>query len=107
MRVSSRSMKTAGDVASCMFVVVSKTAKELISCHRGRSEFAHYYSTTVISNFRRFDGSCAAHQAKREQRNCRVACTGHIKNLTSFRSDVVRRCVLLKKHHAVFAQRDQ
>src|SRR5689334_8853504 len=107
MSVSSRSIKTAGDVASFMFVVVSKTADELISRHRRRSKFAHHYSTSVISNFRRFKGSCAADQAEREQRNCRIACAGHIENLTSLRPNIVRWCVLLKEHHPVFTQGDQ
>src|SRR5215469_12526265 len=107
MIVPSRSIKTAGDSASLIFAVRSKTADEFLSRHSRRSKFAHDYSTGVIRNFRCFYRSRAAHESKREERNRGVACTRDIKNLSSLRADVVWRVLLLKKHHPVFAERDQ
>src|SRR5215472_58507 len=107
MIVPSRSMKTAFDSASRMFAVRSKTGDEFISRHSCRSKFAHHYSASVIGNLRRFNRSRAADEPKREKCNRGVPCTRDIENLTSLCTDVMRRVVLLKKHHAVFAQRDQ
>src|SRR5262245_41884142 len=107
MIVPSRSIKTAGDGASLIFAVRSTTGDEFISRHSRGSKFAYDYSTRVISNFRRFDRSRAADQPKREERNRGVACTRDIENLASLCADVVRRVVLLKKHHPVFAKCDQ
>src|SRR4029077_1395211 len=107
MIVPSRSIKTAGDSASCIFAVLSKTGDEFISRHSRRSKFAHDYSTPVIGNLRRFNRSRAADEPKCEERNRGVACTRDIENLMSLRADVVRRFVLLKKHHPVLAQCDQ
>src|SRR5215510_11405299 len=107
MIVPSRSIKTAGDGASLIFAVRSKTAEEFISRHGRRSKFAHDHSTGVVGNLRRFYRSRAAHESKGEERNRGVACAGDIKNLPSLRADVVGRVILLKKHHPVFAERDQ
>src|SRR5215470_12617497 len=105
--VPSRSIKTAGDSASYIFAVLSKTRDEFISRHGCRSKFAHDYSTPVIGNLRRFKRSGAADKPEREECNRGVACTRDIENLTRLSANVVRCFVLLKKHHAVFAQRDQ
>src|SRR6516162_514533 len=107
MIVPSRSINTAGNSASRIFAVRSKTGDKFVSRHSCRSKFAHHYSAPVVGNLRRFNRSRAADEPKREERNRGVACTGDIENLTSLRTDVVRRVVLLKKHHPVFAQRDQ
>src|SRR2546423_3089157 len=107
MIVPSRSIKPADDSASCIFPVLSKTGDEFISRHSRRSKFAHDYSASVVGNLRRFNRSRAAHEPKREERNRGVARTRDIENLTSLRADIVRRFVLPKKHHSVFAQRDQ
>ena len=61
----------------------------------------------MVGNLRRFNRTCAADEPKREERYRSVACTGHIENLTSLGAGVMGRFVLLKKHHPVFAQRDQ
>ena len=107
MIVPSRSIKTADDSASRIFAVLSKTGDEFISRHSRRSKFAHDYCASVVGNLRRFNRSRAADEPKREERNRGVACTRDIENLASLCADVVRRFVLLKKHHPVFAQRDQ
>src|SRR5262249_41726743 len=107
MIVPSRSMKTAGDSTSRIFALISKTGYEFISRHSRRSKLAHHYSASVIGNLRRFNRSRAAHESKREKRNRGVPCARDIENLTSLCADVMRRVVLLKKHHPVFAQRDQ
>src|SRR6478672_13967448 len=100
MIVPSRSIKTAADSASGIFVVLSKTADEFISRHRRRSKFAHDYCAPVIGNIRRFNRSRAADEPKREERNRSVACTRDIENLTSPRADVVRCFVLPEEHHS-------
>src|SRR6476660_9090134 len=107
MIVPSRSIKTADDSASGIFAVLSKTGDEFISRHSRRSKFAHDYSACMVSDLSRFNRSRAANEPKREERNRGVARTRDIENLTSLRADVVRRFVLPKKHHSVFAQRDQ
>src|SRR6266513_5092725 len=107
MIVPSRSINTAGDSASRIFAVGSKTGDKFISRHSRSSKFADDYSAPVVGNLRRFNRTRAADEPKREKRNRGVACTGHIENLTSLGADVMRRFVLLEKHHPVFAQRDQ
>src|ERR1051325_1434313 len=100
-------MKTAGTSASRIFGFSSKTGDEFISRHSRSAKFAYDYSTCVIGNLRRFDRICTADERKREERYSSVACTGHIENLTSLSAAVMGRFVRLKKHHPVFAQRDQ
>src|SRR5919106_1686468 len=107
MTVPSRSRKTAGDTSSHIFVFLSKARDEFISRHSRRSKFAHDNSASVIGNLRRFNRSRAADEPKREERNRSIARTRDIENLSSLRADVVRGVVLLKKHHSVFAERDQ
>src|SRR6266513_2988224 len=107
MIVPSRSINTAGDSASRIFAVVSKTGDKFISRHSRSAKFADDYSASVVGNLRRFNRGRATDEPKREERNRGVACTRHIENLTSFRADIVRRLALLEKHHPVFAQRDQ
>src|SRR5215211_2871999 len=107
MMVPSRSMKTADDSASRIVPVLSKTGDEFISRHGRGSKFAHDYRASVVGDLRCFNRSRAADESKREERNRGVARTRDIENLTSLRSDVVRRFVLAEKHHSVFAQRDQ
>src|SRR5438874_9579049 len=105
MIVPSRSIKTADDIASHIFPILSKTGDEFISRHSRRSKFAHDYSASMVGNLRRFNRSRAADEPKREECNRGVACTRDIENLTSLRADVVRRFVLLNKHHSFFALR--
>src|SRR5215216_7913086 len=107
MIVPSRSIKTADDRASLIFAGLSKTGDEFISRHSRRSKFAHDYGASVVGNLRRFNRSRTADEPKRKKRNRGVAGPRDIENLTSLRADVVWRFVLLKKHHPVFAQRDQ
>src|SRR5215217_7153850 len=107
MIVSSRSIKTAGDSASRMLGIFSKTGDEFIAHHSRRSKLAHDYSACVIGNLRRFDGSRAANEPKRKECNRGVACTRDIEDLTRLRADVMRRFIPLKKHHPMFAQSDQ
>src|SRR4029453_6456456 len=101
MIVPSRSIKTAGDSTSPIFVVLSKTGDQFISRHSRRSKFAYDYGAPVVGNLRRFNRSRAADESKREEGNRGVACTRDIEYLTSLRTDVVRRFALLKKHHPV------
>ena len=61
----------------------------------------------MVGDLRRFNRRRAADEPKGKERNRGVARTRDIENLASFRADVVRRFVLLEKHHSVFAQRDQ
>src|ERR671937_1812219 len=107
MIVSSRSMNTPGDNASLMFAVFSETGDEFISRHRRRSKFTHHYCTSVVGDLRRFNRRRTADEPKREERNRGVSRTRDIKYLTSLCTDVMRRVGLLKKHHPVFAQRNQ
>src|SRR4030095_16177173 len=103
MMVSSRSMNTAGDKASLMFAVLAKTGDEFISRHSRRSKFANHNSASVIGNLRCFNGRATADEPKRKEGNRGAAGARDIENLTSFRANVVRCFVLLKKHHPVFA----
>src|SRR5262249_22585032 len=107
MIVPSRSTKTAGDSTSLMAAVLSKASDEFISPHSRRSKFAHDNSASVVGNLRCFNGRRAANESKREESNRGVACARDIENLTSLGGNVVRCFVLPKKHHPVFAERDQ
>src|SRR3954447_20564518 len=101
MIVPSRSIKTADDSESSIFAVRSETGDELISRHSRGSKFTHDDSASVVGNFRCFNWSRAADEPKREERNRGVARTRNIKNLASFRADVVRHFVPPEKHHSV------
>src|SRR5262249_15789564 len=103
MIVPSRSIKMAGDGASCILAVLSKTGDKFISRHSRRSKFADDYRASVIGNLCGLNRSRAADEPKREQRNRRVARTRDVENLTGLRADVVRGAVLSEKHHSVFA----
>src|SRR6266496_5629301 len=107
MIVPSRSTKTAGDSASVIFAFLSETGDEFISCHGGCSKFADYDCASVVGNFRRFNRSRSADESKGKERNGSVAGAGDVENLPCLGWDVMRRFVLLKKHHAVFAERDE
>ena len=107
MMVPSRSRKTAGDSASVMFAVLSETGDKFVACHGRCSKFADDDCAGVVGNFRRFNRSRSADERKSKERDGGVAGAGNIENLPRFGRDVVRRLVLLKKHHAVFAERDE
>src|SRR6266545_578110 len=91
MMVPSRSTKTAGDSALVIFAVLSETGDKLIACHGRCSKLADHNSASVVGDFRRFNRSRA----------------GDVENLPCLGWDVMRRFVLLEKHHAVFAERDE
>src|SRR6266498_3830066 len=107
MMVPSRSTKTAGDSALVIFAVLSETGDKLIACHGRCSKLADHNSASVVGNFRRFNRSRSADQSKGKERNGSVAGAGDIENLPCLRRDVMRRLVLLKKHHPVFAEGDE
>src|SRR5262245_39669779 len=100
MIVPSRSIKTAGDSASCILAVLSKTGDKFISRYSRCSKFAHDNSAGVVGNLRGFNRSRAAEEPKREERNGGVAGARDIENLTGLCADVVRGVVLLEKHHS-------
>src|SRR5262249_15200345 len=104
MIVPSRSIKMAGDRASGMFALLSKTGDEFISRHSRRSKFAHDNSASVVGNLRCLNGRRPAGESQRKESNRGVTCTRDIENLASSRANVVRCFVLLKKHHPMFAQ---
>src|SRR5262245_62051993 len=104
MIVPSRSIKTAGDSGSLMVSVLSKTGDEFTSRHCCCPKFTHDNGASVVGNLRRFNGSRAADQPHGEKRNRGIARARDVENLTRLGGNVVGRFVLLKKHHAVFAQ---
>src|SRR5437667_5137802 len=107
MMVPSRSTKTAGDSSLVIFAVLSETGDKFVSCHRRCSKFTDYNCAPVVGDFRRFNRSRSADESKGKERNGSVSGAGDIENLPCLGWDVMRRFVLLKKHHAVFAERDE
>src|SRR6202035_4088586 len=107
MMVPSRSRKTAGNRASVIFAVLSEAGDKFVACHSRCSKFAYDDRASVVGNFRRFDRSRSADESKSKERNSGVASAGNIENLPCFGWDVMRRFVLLKKHHPVFAEGDE
>src|SRR5438132_11546921 len=107
MMVPSRSTKTAVDSVSVIFAVLSETGDKLIACHGRCSKLADHNSASVVGDFRRFNRSRSADESKGKERNGSVAGAGDVENLPCLGWDVMRRFVLLKKHHAVFAERHE
>src|SRR6266567_7273184 len=107
MMVPSRSTKTAGDSALVIFAVLSETGDKFVSCHGRCSKFTDYNCAPVVGDFRRFNRSRSADESKGKERNGSVAGAGDVENLPCLGWDVMRRFVLLKQHHAVFAERDE
>src|ERR1700752_3460846 len=104
MIVPSRSTKTAGDIASVIFAVLSETSDKFISCHGRCSKFADHNCASVVGNFRRFNRGRSADESKGKERNGCIAGAGDIEDLPCLRWNVVRRLVLLKEHHPIFAE---
>src|SRR6266436_1535744 len=107
MIVPSRSTKTAADSALVMFAILSETGEKFIARHGGRSEFAHHNCASVVGDFRRLNRSRSANKSKCEKSNGSIAGAGNIENLPCLGWNVMRRFVLLEKHHPVFAKRHQ
>ena len=61
----------------------------------------------MVRDFRRFNRSCSADESQGKERNSGVAGAGDIENLPCLSWDVMRRLVVLKQHHAVFAEGDE
>src|SRR5215470_14822611 len=104
MIVPSRSTKTAGDSGSVMFAVLSETGDKFICRHGRRSKFAHHNCAPVVGDFRRLSWSRSADESKSKERNGGIARARDIENLPGPRWNIMRRFVLLKKHHPVFAE---
>src|SRR6516162_5910242 len=104
MIVPSRSRKTAGDSASIMFAILAETGDKFVSCHSRCSKFADHDGAPVVGNFRRLNRSCSADESEGKERDSRVAGARHIKNLPRSRWNIMRRLVLLKKHHPMLAE---
>src|SRR5882724_354275 len=107
MIVPSRSTKTAGNSASLIFAVLSETGDKFISRHGSRSKFANHNCASVVGDFRCLDGSRSADESKGKERNGSIAGARNIENLSCLGWNIMRRFVLLKKHHPVFAERDE
>src|SRR5690242_7259234 len=103
MMVPSRSTKTAGDSASVMSAILSKAGHEFVSCQGRCSQFTDDDGASVVGDFRRFNRSRSTDESKRKERNSGVAGAGDIENLPCLSWDVMRRLVVLKEHHPVFA----
>src|SRR5213594_2903514 len=107
MMVPSRSKKTAGDSSLVIFAVLSETGDKFVSCHGRCSKFTDYNCAPVVGDFRRINRSRSADESKGKERYSRIAGAGDIEDLPCLRRDVMRRLVLPKKHHPVFAERDE
>src|SRR5882724_12633692 len=107
MIVPSRSTKTAGNSASLIFAVLSETGDKFISRHGSRSKFANHNCASVVGDFRCLDGSRSADESKGKERNGSITGARDIENLSCLGWNVMGRFILLKKHHPVFAERDE
>src|SRR5882762_5102106 len=105
MIVPSRSRKTAGHFS--LGAIALETGDQFVARHGGGAEFADDDGAGVVGNFRRFQGRRAADQCEREEGDRRIACTGNVEDLTSFGRNMMRWSVLLKEHHAMFAECDE
>src|SRR5437773_95299 len=106
MIVPSRSTKTAGDSSSVIVAVLSEAGDKFISSHGRCSKFANHDCASVVGDFCRFNWNCSADEPKSKERNRSIASARDIKDLARFCWNIMRLFLLLKKHHAVFPQRD-
>src|SRR5260370_39359681 len=104
MTVRARLTKTAGNNLSACRRVTPKIGQKLLFRHGCGPKFADNDGTSVIGDFGRFHRCCLANEPKGKERDGGVARARNIENLARFSWDVMRRFVLLKKHHAVFTE---
>src|SRR6266516_3303330 len=104
MIVPSRSTKTAGRNLSATRRIPPKIGQKFLFRHCCGPKFADNDSTSVIVDFGRFHRCCLANEPKGKERDGGIARARNIENLARLSWDVMRRVVLLKKHHAVFTE---
>src|SRR5437879_4446231 len=104
MIVPSRSTKTAGNNLLAIRRVPAKIGQKFLFRHGCGPKLADNNGTSMIGNFGCFHRCCLASEPKGKKRDGGIASARNIENLACFSWDVVRRFVLLKKHHAVFAE---
>ena len=78
-----------------------ETRDQFFPRHGGSSELADNDRAGVIGDLGRFDRRGVAASARVNKRDGGVARAGNIEDLPRFRRNVMRRFVLLKKHHAL------
>src|SRR6266404_258242 len=105
MIVPSRSIKTAGGFSSSEIMLEAR--EKFIARDSSGAKFADDNGAAVISNFGCFNRSGVANERESEKRDGSVARAGNVKNLTRFCRNMMPRFVALKKHHALFAERDE
>src|SRR4051794_20939299 len=106
MSVPSRSRKTAGQL-SLGEPVIFEAGGQFRRRNRRGAELGHDHGAGVIGDLRSFDGGRVAAKSESEQGNRSVACPGDVEHLTRFRWNMKRLSASLKKHHALFSERDE
>src|SRR5205085_765029 len=105
MSVPSRSRNTAGQL-SLGELVIFETGAEFVRCDSRCSQFANDDGTGMVRDLGRFHWRRLGGKRESEERNRSIARAGNIEHLPRFCRDVMRLPVSLKKHHALFAQRN-
>src|ERR1043166_5423705 len=106
MIVPSRSRKTAGAV-SLDETVILKAGDQFLARHRGGAKFADDHGAAVIGNFGGLARCGLTTKRERKERNRGVARPRNVENLAGFGGNVMRLIFFLKKHHALFPQRNK
>src|SRR6202171_434578 len=107
MSVPSRSTNTAGDKSLGTRCVLGKIRSNFLAGPRGRAELADHNSAGVFGYFSRFLRGGAATKSQRKHGGGRIACAGNIEDLPRLGRNMMGGLIFLKKHHAVFAERDE
>src|ERR1700704_4515743 len=107
MSVPSRSTNPAGDKSLVTRHVLAKIRIQFLACHCGRTELADHNSTGVVGYFSRFLRCGIATKSQRKHGGGSIACAGNIEDLPRLGRNMMGPLISLKKHHAVFAERDE
>src|SRR6266404_1790919 len=101
MIVPSRSIKTAGCFPSLEIMLEAR--EKFIARNGSGAKFSDHNGAAVIGNFGCFGRGGVAGEREGEKRDGSVARARNVKDLAGFGRNMVRRFVVLKKHHALFA----
>ena len=90
-----------------MVAILVEIRDKFIARHGRSSQFADHHCASVVGDFCRLNRSRSTHKSECKERNGSIAGARDIEDLPCLGWDVMRRVVLLKKHHAMFTERDE
>src|SRR3954470_7957647 len=100
-------MKTAGDAASGTLDILAEAGGQLLGLHRRGSELPDNDRARVIGDIGGFDRRSAAAERQGEQSDRRIPSAGDIEDLARACVNMMRRAIILEKHHSFLTKRDE